>query len=99
MLLWTEPLNLVKGASKVVIDVVSVEVQEDGTVSVTLVSDLLALHVVLTSPLEGCFIENSFVLRKEKPKKVYFVPALQRYSIDPEELRKTLRIEHLLSYV
>ena len=99
VVLWTEPLNLVTDASSVAIDVLFVELERDGTVSVTLESDLLALHVVLTCRLEGHFSENSFVLRKNKPKTVFFVPAFQHYSIDPVELRNSLRVEHLLSYV
>lgn len=99
VLLWTEPLNLVADARSVVIDVITIEVEKDGTVSVTLVSDQLALHVVLTCRLEGYFRENSFVLRKDNPKTVVFVPASPHYSIDPVELRKSLRVDHLLSYI
>lgn len=98
--LWTEPMNLVAEAAAVVIDVAFVAPCDDGSVSVTLVSDLLALHVVLTTTLEGNFNENSFVLRKDEPKMVYFFPPLNADSpIDPIKLQKTVRVEHLLSYV
>ena len=100
VVLWTEPMNMVTEAAAVVIDVVTVEPAKDGSIRIALVSNLLALHVILTSPSQGRFTENSFVLRKNEPKTVSFVPTANENSrLDPEVFQRALRVEHLLSYV
>jgi hypothetical protein len=100
VVLWTEPMNLVTEAATVVIDIVTVEHAQDGSMRVALVSNLLALYVVLTSPFEGRFSENSFLLRKNERKTVSFVSdSNDNTRLDPEAFRRALRVEHLLSYV
>jgi hypothetical protein len=97
---WTEPMNLVTDAAAVVIDIVTVEPAQDGSICVTMVSNLLALYVVLTSPSEGRFTENAFLLRMNVPKTVSFVPnANDNNRLDLEAFRRALRVEHLLSYI
>lgn len=97
--LWTKPLNLVP--SEPDIDIQFIVPTDDGGIAVTLVSSELALYVVLTTTFEGRFEENAVVLQKDASRTVRFVPPRcysGSSSIDPEEFRTTLRVEHLLSY-
>jgi hypothetical protein len=89
-------MNLIPEASAVWIDVQFV-MPFGKSLAVTLVSDILALHVVLTTRLPGRFTENSFALQKDRPKTVYFSP--RGVFPSAEELKRTLRVEHLLSYM
>lgn len=100
VVLWTEPMNLVTDAAAVVIDIVTVEPAQDGSICVTMVSNLLALYVVLTSPSEGRLTEKAFLLRMNVPKTVSFVPnANDNNRLDCEAFRRALRVELLLSYI
>jgi hypothetical protein len=64
------------------------------TVSVT--TDNAALYVTLTTLAQGRFSDNAFLLLAGETKTLEFVPFV---GFDLDQLRSTLRVEHVASYM
>jgi hypothetical protein len=64
------------------------------TVSVT--TDKVALYVTLTTLAQGRFSDNAFLLLAGETKKLDFIPFV---GFDAAQLKSTLRVEHVASYM
>jgi len=86
------PSSMQLPAAEVKFNVAS-ELNEDGSVNVDVEADKTALYVVLTTLAQGRFSDNAFAMAPGK-RTVQFLPIGQDKA-DVEELKKSLRVEHL----
>lgn len=67
--------------------------------SVVLKANALALYVTLTTTCQGHFSENAIHLRPNEEVKVDFVPPRNSPAPSVDELKSSLRVEHLGMYM
>lgn len=71
---------------------------DNGSASITLQSDFLALYVTLTTSAQGRFSENALHLRPSQDLTVEFL-AVDKNDVNVTLLSSTLRVEHLGMYL
>jgi hypothetical protein len=90
-ILFTEPRNLKLPKA-------NVRFTLDGTAAaptVSVTTDNIALYVTLTTLAQGRFSDNAFLLLAGETKELDFVPVA---GFELDELKSTLRVEHITSY-
>ena len=70
------------------------KISSDGTIPISIESDVSALYVVLTTQAQGRFSDNLFFLPGGKRKYLRFIPFVDGSSQE-NVLRRTLRVEDL----
>lgn len=82
----------------VTLRVSSVKAQSDGSVQVQVCTDRLALFVFLSTRSPGRFTENAFNLDSSECRSVKFHSWDKKGTVDVDEFKQTLRVQHLGSF-
>ena len=95
LILLAAPVDLLAPAATVTFTVSSSQ-NSDGTVDVTLSTDMPALFVTLTTLAQGRFSDNAFALLPGTARVIQYLPFV--IPTDIELLKNTLRVEHHATY-